>query len=350
MLRLRREIDRIDAVFADVVTAAHRRGAGTGDGYDSTRACLRRQAGMRTGEVRAAIHDGEVGELLPETRSAWRAGRITSGAVRTISGARVEGFDAELPACETELLTVASRKDMWSLQRLTAHFHTCAKRDGTLPPDRSGLRAAIVDERLVLDGEIHGLAGETIARVLDVFTDQPAPDDDRTFSERRADALYRIRRIALDAGVDATMASLSAEVVIDWSTLVERLARKHAPPAARAADLTSRMDGGCIGPLDPADVEAMLRDAAIGRVVTGPDSEPIDVGRARRRHERRDRHPPVQPPSPLPPCPPDLDLRLGSDPLPRVPTRRPRVHAWIDEESDAHEWEATREGLAALLG
>ena len=78
------------------------------------------------------------------------------------------------------------------------------------------------------------------------------------------------------------MASLSAAVVIDWSTLVERLARKHAPPAARAADLTSRMDGGCIGPLDPADVEAMLCDSAIGRVVTGPDSEPIDVGRARR--------------------------------------------------------------------
>ena len=282
VLRLRREMDRIDAVFADVVTAAHRRGAGTGDGYDSTTAWLRWQAGMRTGEVHSAIDAGEVGELLPDTRSAWRAGRITTGAMRAISAARVEGFDPELQASEAELLAAATRRDMWSLQRLTAHFRTCAKRDGTLPPDRSGLRAAIVGDRLVLDGEIHGLAGETITRVLDVFTDTSSPDDDRTFSQRRADALYRICRIALDAGSDATMASLSAAVVIDWSTLLGHLSRKHPSSVAPAVDLTGRMDGGCIGPLDGAEVEAMLCDSAIGRVVVGPNSEPIDVGRQRR--------------------------------------------------------------------
>jgi len=175
VLALRREMDRIDAVFAEAVTAAHRRGAGTGDGYESTAAWLRWQAGMRTNEVRSAIAAGEVGELLPETRSAWRAGRITSGAMRAISAARVEGSDPQLQASEPEFLAAATRKDMWSLQRLTAHFRACAKRDGTLPPERSGLRSAIVGDRLVLDGEIHGLPGETIARVLESSPTGPHP-------------------------------------------------------------------------------------------------------------------------------------------------------------------------------
>ncbi|MEP6624617.1 MAG: DUF222 domain-containing protein [Acidimicrobiia bacterium] len=338
--------------------------------YQSTDAWLRWQAGMRTADVRGAIDAGEVGELLPETRTAWRAGTITSGAMRAITAARVKGFDAELQGSEAEFLAAAKRKDMWSLQRLTARFRACAKRDGKLPPDRSGLRAAIVGDGLVLDGEIRGLKGETIYRVVNAFTDPPSPEDDRTHAERRADALYRICRVAMEAGVDANMASLSAVVVIDWSTLLEQLTRRHAPhsPAA-TVDLTGRMDGGFIGPLDLAEVETMLCNSPISRVVTGPNSEPIDVGRTRRifpaairraivardqhcrwpatralilqspgwrgashpgvgrrgRHQREGRGPLVPPTSPLPACASHVDLRLGPGPLPSVPTRRHRT-------------------------
>ena len=134
VLRMRREMDRLDAVFADVVTSAHRRGAGTVDGYQSTGAWLRWQAGMRTADVQSAIDAGEVGELLPVTRAAWRDGKITSGAMRAITRARVEGFDVELQASEAEFLAAAKRKDMWSLGRMTAHIRACAPKSGILWP------------------------------------------------------------------------------------------------------------------------------------------------------------------------------------------------------------------------
>ena len=98
VLRLRAEMDRLDAVFAGLVAVAHSRGVGSGDGYQSTAGWLRWQAGMRTADVRAAINAGPLCDVLPETTAAWRAGQITTGAMRAIAAARVEGFDTELAA------------------------------------------------------------------------------------------------------------------------------------------------------------------------------------------------------------------------------------------------------------
>ena len=45
ILRFRRELDRLDAVFADLAVAGHRRGVGAEDGYESTPAWLRARVG-----------------------------------------------------------------------------------------------------------------------------------------------------------------------------------------------------------------------------------------------------------------------------------------------------------------
>ena len=141
ILGFRRELDRLDSVFADLVVAGHRRGVGAVDGYESTPSWLRARSGMRTGEVHAAIALGELGEVLPATRTAWRDGRISSGAVRIMRSARVPGFDGELAAVEPELLAAAVRKDLWSLGRMASHFKRCARRDGGLT--RTGWSAGV---------------------------------------------------------------------------------------------------------------------------------------------------------------------------------------------------------------
>ena len=118
---------------------------------------------MRTGEVHAAIAAGELGEVLPATRTAWRDGKISSGAVRIMRSARVPGFDDELAAVESELLAAALKKDFWSLGRMAQHFKRCARRDGDRPPEKDGLRASMVGDRLALDADIGGLNAETIS-------------------------------------------------------------------------------------------------------------------------------------------------------------------------------------------
>ena len=279
ILQFKVELDRQDAVFADLVVAGHRRGVGREDGYESTPSWLRARSGMLTGEVHAAIDAGELGEVLPKTRDAWRAGRISSGAVRMIGGARVSGYDDELAAIEPEFLAAARRQDHWSLGRMTQHFKRCARRDGGLPPERDGLRASIVGGRLALDGDIGGLNAEMIYRALDAFTDAPSEGDDRTPAQRKADGLARMSRVAMGADPDTTMASLGAAIVVDWATFLAHLNRE-------AFVRFGQMDGGFIGGLDPTDVETLLCDCTIGRVILGPDSQPLNIGTTSRTFPR----------------------------------------------------------------
>ena len=291
ILQFRRELDRLDAVFADLVVAGHRRGVGAEDGYESTPSWLRARAGLKTGEVHAVIASGELGEVLPATRDAWRAGKVSSGAVRIMRSARVPGFDDELAAVEPELLAAAVKKDHWSLGRMASHFARCARRDGGLPPERDGLRASIVGDRLALDGDIGGLNAETIYTALDAFTDRPSEGDDRTPAQRKADGLARLYRVAMGAEKDAVMASPSAVIVIDWATFLAHLNRE-------AFVRFGQMDGGFIGGLDPSDVETLLCDCTISRMILGPNSQPVTVDTETRTYPRwmrrkvvaRDRH------------------------------------------------------------
>ena len=57
-------------------------------------------------------------------------------------------------------------------------------------------------------------------------------------------------------------------IVIDWTTLT--------------GETCGRIDGEYTGTLHPTDVERLLCDCTVSRVVTGPDGLPLDVGRSRR--------------------------------------------------------------------
>ena len=282
VLGFRRELDRLDSVFADLVVAGHRRGVGAEDGYESTPSWLRARSGMRTGDVHGAIAAGELGEVLPDTREAWPSGRISSGAVRIMRSARVPGFDDELAAVEPELLAAALKKDLRSLGRMASYFKQCARRDGGLPPERDGVHASMVGGRLAMDADVGGLTGETIYTALDTFTDAPSEGDDRTLAQRRADGLARLCRVAMGADTrSSVMASPSAVVVIDWATFLAHLNRE-------AFVRFGQMDGGFIGTRDPSDVETLLCDCTI----SAHDVAPVPTrGGAQRSRSARERDP-----------------------------------------------------------
>jgi Domain of unknown function DUF222. len=269
LVRLRREIDRLEGVFARQAFAGHRRGVAAQDGHQSTVAWLGWKTGIRMVDAHLAINAGEVTEILPETGAAWRSGDITGGAADTIIRARVPGHDEKLVAVESEFLAFARRNDLWSLRRLAGHFRNTAHADGSKPPEPKGLHISPTgDGRAHISGELVGLGAETVITAINAFTDRPSVDDDRTPAQRRADALVRICKIALAAGLDAKGSTAHASFVIDWTTLT--------------AGKPGRMDGEFIGPIHPAEIARLLCDSSISRIVTGPDSLPLDVGRSRR--------------------------------------------------------------------
>lgn len=274
IVSLRAAIDRLEAQFARLTWAAHQRGIGAADGSPSTAAWLRRRTGMREGDARAAIEAGEAGNALPLTGAAWRDGTITAGAARTIFGARVEGHDAKLRVVEPLLMEMARDGAIRELQRSCAHFRACAQAEGSEPRDLDGLTLSqTYGGRTVLNATLSSSAAEIVTNAIHTLTAPPSEDDRRTAQRRRADALVRMAELALAqlTGRDPdgpTRARPSCTVVVDWPTL-------------QNGDL-GRMDGEYTGTLHRSDVERLLCDCAVARVVTGPKSLPIDVSPNRR--------------------------------------------------------------------
>ena len=275
IVSLRAEIDRLEAQFARLVFAGHQRGIGNVDGSPSTAAWLRRRTRMREGDARAAIEAGEVCQILPATAQAWRSGEITGGAARTI-GARVKGHDAKLRAVEPSLLALARDGAIRQLQQACSHFRNRAQADGTEPRDHDGLSISTTyGGRTMLNGNLSSSAAETVVNALHALTDPPSDDDRRTPARRRADALVRMAEIALahlhsdeHSVAGPVRARPSVSMVVDWRTL--------------NVDALGRMDGEFTGTFHRSDVERLLCDSFVTRVVTGPSGLPIDVGRARR--------------------------------------------------------------------
>lgn len=269
LLALRRQIDRLEARFARLAWAAHRRGIGAADGSASTGAWLRWRAGMREGEARMAIEAGETCELLPEAARAWAAGEISSGAARTIVAARVPDHDDEFIVCEPVLLDLARRGDLRSLRRAAAHFRNLAQADGAMPAEHDGLHLSrTYGGRSVLSAELSDAAAETVTVALHAYVDPPTEGEARSTSQRYAAALVRICETAIAHAGSVGRPRPHVSLVVDWSTLTQ--------------GTVGRIDGEFTGPMHPREVQRLLCDASISRIVTGPDGLPLDVGRTRR--------------------------------------------------------------------
>jgi Domain of unknown function (DUF222) len=269
LVALRREMDRLEAVFARLAHAGHVRGVGSVDGAVSTAAWLRHRAGMREGDAKAAIECGAMGELLADTGAAWRSGEISSGAARTIAAARVEGNDDRFSDCEGVFIELARAGDMRNLRRATAHFRNLARADGREPRVPDGLHLSrTFENRTMLSCDLGGVAAETVATAVHAYTDPPSDDDPQPISQRNAAALVRICEVAIAHLGDVERPKAAVTFVIDWPTLTD-------------GEL-GRCDGAFTGPINPEEIRELLCDCSVSRVVTGPKGEPLDVGRSRR--------------------------------------------------------------------
>ena len=99
-------------------------------------------------------------------------------------------------------------------------------------------------------------------------SDPPSENDPRTTSQRYAAALVRIAEVAIAHLGDAGRTPTQVSIVIDWATLTE--------------GTPGRLDGEFTGPIHPQEIQRLLCDSSISRIVTGPDSLPLDAGRTLR--------------------------------------------------------------------
>jgi hypothetical protein len=137
-----------------------------------------------------------------------------------------------------------------------------------------------------IDGWLDPEGFAYVKAALDAATPPPAKGDDRTPARRRADALVDLARLALDRG-----------------DLPESGGEKpHLTVLVNLDVLTGQGHGICETEdgivLPRSTIERISCDASVSRIVIGPNSEPLDVGRKtrvippalRRAVIARDRH------------------------------------------------------------
>jgi hypothetical protein len=122
-----------------------------------------------------------------------------------------------------------------------------------------------------LNGYFDRVGGATIRTAFDVLARPAGSHDERSRGHRYADALVELAERCLDAGVLPRVAGQRPHLHV--TTTVETLAGTPGAPAGV-------LDGA--GPIAGATVQRLACDASVTRVVMGPDSVVLDVGRTRR--------------------------------------------------------------------
>jgi hypothetical protein len=149
-----------------------------------------------------------------------------------------------------------------------------------------------------IQGFLAGEHAETLTTALRAVGGVPAADDVRSTEQRRAAALTSLAQVVLDHGLGGAGAALvrpHISVHVPYATFT-RLAQ-HTDDATAPASLQNH-DGTLGAPAEiddgtPIPLTALAQlacDAEITRIIFGPHSAPMDIGRTQRTYTGPQRH------------------------------------------------------------
>jgi hypothetical protein len=127
------------------------------------------------------------------------------------------------------------------------------------------------DGSLLISGQLDPIGGAAVRTALEPLAQPTGQGDDRGLEHRQADAFVELATHSLDAGLVPQHASQRPHLQV--TTTLETLL---ALPGSPAADLEFST------PISALTVQRLACDANVARVVFGPDSVVVDVGRAAR--------------------------------------------------------------------
>lgn len=280
---------QLEAEWTKALAAADAAGDHDLFGYPSTVAYLKDRLKMIGGRAHRYVRNARAAHRFDATFSAWWHRMISSDQAELLFRASDKAPD-EYSRAEGVLLDVVGR-DPAETKQVLDYWQQEIDRGPRLQLEQQ-LERRRFDMRRLQNGMVAGeftlpeLAGETLMSAVDALMPPPAADDERTVSQRRADALEDLARSFLD-GSGAPVAGgerAHLNVHADLEAIDGYPGGLHETEDGRVLDLET--------------IRQLMCDSSVSRIVFGPNSEVLDVGRKtrvipaglRRAVIARDRH------------------------------------------------------------
>jgi hypothetical protein len=267
VLALRPLLDRLEGQWLRELAGVDGRGAaGADDGTqaDSTAGWLRGR--LRAGHPQAsgwvrtarALFRGPLGG----TGQALAAGELSVAHAAVLAAGTADLPPGTAADAEPVLLAAAGRLDPPRLRRVVAHLHEVADPQGAdarvqRQYQRRGLwLSPTLAGMVAIDGLLEPEAGETLLTALEPLARPASAEDDRSGSQRRADALTELARRSLEGGRLPKTGGVRPQVTVTVD-LASLLGQPGTPSG----------EGGWVGPLPAETVRRLACDGTVTRVL-----------------------------------------------------------------------------------
>ncbi len=278
------ELQRIlDRVEAEMLRRLRRIGTDrpyVAEGYRSTTAFVKHATRMRGATARRMVARARALAEMPATEERFRRGEL-SGDETSLLVATRESEPEAFGEWEEALCDAARTVEFVDdLRRVVDYWrqHLDPPEPADTEPRRWARLRRDFDGMWELTARLTPLQGAAVRQALEEATPAPDPDDPRTGAQRRADTLVRLL-------TRSDRPSTRLVVHVGYETFVWAVAGE---PPCPGFDSPLR-PGGPIGGAEAAgvllggrDLAVVACDAAVRRIVFGPDSMPLDVGRSTR--------------------------------------------------------------------
>lgn len=280
----------LDIEWTETLAAAEDAGDHDVMGYPSTVAYLKHRFRMAGGRANRYVKNARAALKHLATFSAWKHRQISGDEAELLFRASERTPD-RYPEAENVLLELVG-DGVDETRKVLNYWRNDVDLPGVQLDAEEQMQRRFFEAKRRHNGMVEGkfalptVEGQALLAGVDALTPPPADDDDRTATQRRADALGDLARGFLEGSESPVVGGERPHINVhaDLPALVGKWGGLH-----------ETTDGFVI---DPFALSQLACDASVSRIVFGPNSEVLDVGRKtrvipaglRRAVVARDRH------------------------------------------------------------
>jgi hypothetical protein len=281
----------IEAIRVQRIEAFERKAGPRAFGYPSMTAFLKHRCRMASGRAWRLVAAARAIEIAPHVFRAWLGNRLSTDQTHRLLETAAAVPD-EFPAAERLLIETVEDLSHTDTRRVLGYWRQSVDGPGTATDEIAqqemrGISASVsLGGMLRIDGWMTAVAGQALLEAVQALMPPPDSGDTRTPRQRRHDAIEDLARDFLDRGRTPMVGGEKphVNVVCDLPALQGIAGGLHETETGHLLTISQLRTITC--------------DCSLSRIVLGPDSEIIDVGRRtrvvpaalRRAIAARDRH------------------------------------------------------------